>query len=156
MNCIDFDGLFDEKIAIYMKQNKKKHTAKGWEDVIPKLYKQFGDTYIAKIKCTPKQYYAKMTDEELVQTLLVHLEEEIPVSEFLRKEVESRKSYDLLFPLLKTAHGEEILEYLDEDAKIEKCFSLLLEKEVSASMKNALLDRLRERAELVKEESLRA
>ena len=68
MNCIDFDGLFDEKIAIYMKQNKKKHSAKGWEDVIPKLYKQFGDTYIAKIKCTPKQYYAKMTDEELVET----------------------------------------------------------------------------------------
>lgn len=156
MNCIDFDGLFDEKIAIYMKQNKKKHSAKGWEDVIPKLYKQFGDTYIAKIKCTPKQYYAKMTDEELVETLVAHLETQIPVSEFLRKEVELRKAYSLLFPLLKTERGEEILDYLDEDAEIEKCFPLLLDEEIPTSMKNALLDRLRDRAEGIKEEALQA
>ena len=54
MKLIDFDGLFDEKLTQYMRENKKKRTAKQWEDIIPKLYKQFGDTYIAKLKCTLK------------------------------------------------------------------------------------------------------
>ena len=156
MKLIDFDGLFDEKLAQFMEENKEKYTEKQWETLIPKLYKKFGDTYVAKVKCTPKEYYAKMTDEELMETLVAHLEEEIPVSEFLRKEVESRKVYDLLFPLLKTTRGEEILEYLDEDAEIEKCFPLLLDEEIPTSMKNALLDRLRDRAEGIKEEALQA
>ena len=42
MKLIDFDGLFDEKLAQYMSENKKKPTEREWEDVIPKLYKKFG------------------------------------------------------------------------------------------------------------------
>ena len=37
MQLIDFDGLFDEKLAQYIEQNKDKHTEKQWEDVIPLL-----------------------------------------------------------------------------------------------------------------------
>ena len=65
MKLIDFDGLFDEKLAQYMAQNKNKHTEREWENVIPKLYKKFGDTRIAKIGCTPKEYYARMSDVDL-------------------------------------------------------------------------------------------
>ena len=90
MKLIDFDGLFDEKLTQYMTENKNKHTEKQWEDIIPKLYKKFGDTRIAKIGCTPKEYYARMTDEELVSTLCAHLEGEVPVPEFLCTEIETR------------------------------------------------------------------
>ena len=69
MEQIDFDGMFDEKLTEYMEKNKGKYTEAQWEDVIAKLYKKFGDTYIAKIKCTPKEYYAKMSDTQLVETL---------------------------------------------------------------------------------------
>ena len=62
MKLIDFDGLFDEKLAQFMEENKDKYTEKQWEDIIPKLYKKFGDTFVSKIKCTPKEYFAKMTD----------------------------------------------------------------------------------------------
>ena len=62
---IDFDGLFDEKLAEYIRRNPKKYTEKQWENVIPKLYRQFGDTYVAVAGATPKQYYAEMSDEEL-------------------------------------------------------------------------------------------
>ena len=64
MKLIDFDGLFDEKLSQYIEENKGKYTEKQWENIIPKLYKKFGDTYVAKVKSTPKQYYAKMTDRE--------------------------------------------------------------------------------------------
>ena len=83
MKLIDFDGLFDEKLAIYMEENKDKYNERQWEDVIPRLYKKFGDTYVAKVKCTPKEYYAKMSDKELAETLLAHLQEDVPVPEFL-------------------------------------------------------------------------
>lgn len=69
MKLMDFDGLFDEKLSQYMEENKGKYTEKQWENIIPRLYQKFGDTYVAKVKCTPKEYYARMTDEELTATL---------------------------------------------------------------------------------------
>ena len=74
MKLVDFDGLFDEKLTQFMEENKNKYTEKQWEDIIPKLYKKFGDTYVAKVKCTPKEYYAKMTNAELAETLIAHLD----------------------------------------------------------------------------------
>lgn len=106
MKLIDFDGLFDEKLGQYMKESKKKRSVKAWEDVIPKLYQQFGDTYIAKIKCTPKQYYAKMADGELVEILFAHLEQDVPVPEFLTNELEKRDAVECLLPLLHSEDGE--------------------------------------------------
>ena len=59
---IDFDGLFEEKLAEYIRMNAGKYTEKQWENVIPKLYRQFGDTYIPRAGATPKQYYAALSD----------------------------------------------------------------------------------------------
>lgn len=100
MKLIDFDGLFDEKLTQYMEENKGKYTEKQWEDVIPKLYKKFGDTYVAKVKCTPKEYYARMSDTELVETLRGHLQGNVPTPEFLCAEVESRDVFQTLLPML--------------------------------------------------------
>ena len=100
MKLIDFDGLFDEKLAQFMEENKEKYTEKQWEDVIPKLYKKFGDTYVSKVKCTPKEYYARMTEEELVNTLRAHIQEDVPTPEFLCAEIENRGEAKTLLPLL--------------------------------------------------------
>ena len=100
MKLIDFDGMFDEKLAQYMQENKDKYTEKQWEDVIPKLYKKFGDTYVAKVKCTPKEYYAKMSDEQLVETLRAHLQSDVPTPEFLCSEMENRDVVPALIPML--------------------------------------------------------
>ena len=90
MELIDFDGLFDEKLTVYMEEKKNKYTEKQWEDVIPRLYKKFGDTYVAKVGCTPKEYYARMSNTDLVATLSAHLRSDVPVPEFLCNELESR------------------------------------------------------------------
>ena len=99
---IDFDGLFDEKLAEYMQQNRGKYTEKQWEDVIPKLYRKFGDTFIPKAGNTPKGYYAEMEDGELVETLVRHVEEGVPVSDFLCGELEARKPLALTAVLQKS------------------------------------------------------
>ena len=108
MKLIDFDGLFDEKLAQYMEENKNKYTEKQWEDVIPKLYKKFGDTRVAKIGCTPKEYYARMTNEELAETLSAHLTEDVPVPEFLCAELETRGAAETLLPLLQSEDTQTV------------------------------------------------
>ncbi len=110
MKLVDFDGLFEEKLAKYMQESKKKRSAKAWEDVIPKLYQQFGDTYIAKLKCTPKQYYANMTAQELAQTLSAHIQQKVSVPEFLMTELELRGEAESLLPLL-TGDNEDTARY---------------------------------------------
>ena len=129
MKVIDFDGLFDEKLTVYMEENKDKYTEKQWEDVIPKLYKKFGDTYVAKVKCTPKEYYARMADEELADTLASHLQQDVPVPEFLCAEIESRGAVETLLPFLD-ADDEQTVAYavnliLDDERAYEKYFELL-------------------------------
>ena len=101
MQLIDFDGLFDEKLAEYMQLNRGKYTEKQWEALIPKLYKQFGDTFIPKAGATPKGYYAAMTDGELVEALQRHVAEGVPVSDFLCRELEARRPEGLISLLEK-------------------------------------------------------
>ena len=158
MKLIDFDGLFDEKLAQYMSQNKNKHTEREWEDVIPKLYKKFGDTRIAKIGCTPKEYYARMSDTELVETLKAHLIEDVPVPEFLCTEIENRGVVDILLPLLEE-EDEEAVSYAinligDNERAFNAYFKILLENRLTEDIRSDVTDILRTHADKVKEKAL--
>ena len=154
MKLIDFDGLFDEKLAQYMAQNKNKHTEKEWEDVIPQLYKKFGDTFVAKIKCTPKQYFAKMTDSELVECLCAHLKADIPVSEFLCAEIESRGEAETLLPLLKAEDTQTVsyaINLLGDDEKaFDAYFAILTENRLDEDVRSDVADIFRLHADEVK------
>ena len=103
---IDFDELFDRKLAQYMEEHAGEYTEKQWEDLIPRLYRNFGDTLIKSVGTTPKGYYAEMTDEELVDTLKAHHKEGVSVSDFLCRELESRGCPDALLVLMQEAEGE--------------------------------------------------
>lgn len=158
MKLIDFDGMFDEKLTQYMTENKEKHTEKEWEDVIPKLYKKFGDTRIAKIGCTPKEYYGKMTDGELVETLGAHLQEGVPVPEFLCAEIESRGVAETLLPLLDSKDTETVsyaLNLIGEDEKaFDKYFAILTENRLTEDIRSDVADILRAHADQVKTQTL--
>ncbi len=158
MKWIDFDGLFDEKLAQYMSENKNKHTEKQWEDIIPKLYKKFGDTFVAKIGCTPKQYYARMTNEELVETLKGHLEEDVPVPEFLCTEIESRNDADALLGLLDTEDTQTIsyaVNLLGDNARAFPIyFTILAENRFDEEIRSDICDLLRLHADEVKAQAL--
>ena len=160
MKLIDFDGLFDEKLAQYMEENKTKYTEKQWEDVIPRLYKKFGDTYVAKIKCTPKEYYAKMTDEELAQTLSAHLQEDIPVPEFLCTEIENRGSVEPLLPLLSSDEAQAVSYAINLIGVNEKAFDayfdILLNNRLDEEIRSDIADIFKTVADSVKERVLQA
>ena len=155
MKLIDFDGLFDEKLAQYMEENKEKYTEKQWETVIPKLYQKFGDTYVAKVKCTPKEYYAKMSDAELVETLCGHLTEEVPVPEFLCAELERRDVVESLVPLLSngdTAVVAYALNLIGDDKRAyDAYFSVLTDEDADVDIRNDVADIFKLNADLVKD-----
>ncbi len=154
MKLIDFDGLFDEKLAQYMEENKDKYTEKQWEDVIPKLYKKFGDTYVAKVQCTPKQYYAKMTNEELVSTLRAHIIEDIPTPEFLCAEIESRGEAETLLPMLFDEDTSAVSYALnligDNPVAYDSYFTILTQGLVSEDVRSDITDIFRLHADELK------
>jgi protease II len=158
MKWIDFDGLFDEKLAQYMLENKEKHTEKQWEDVIPKLYKKFGDTYVAKVKCTPKEYYAKMTDSQLVETLSAHLQSDVPVPEFLCAEIETRGAVETLTPMLLSDNSQAAayaLNLIGDDARAYDCYFKILQSETAdEDLKNDVVEIFKLHADEVKEFAL--
>ena len=155
MKLIDFDGLFDEKLTVYMEENKNKYTERQWEDVIPKLYKKFGDTYVAKIKCTPKEYYAKMSNAELTETLSAHLREDVPVPEFLCAEIERRGEAETLLPLLDSEDAQTVsyaINLLGDDARaFEKYFSILTQNRLDEDIRSDVTDIFRLHADEVKD-----
>ena len=158
MKLIDFDGLFDEKLTQYMSENKNKHTEKEWENVIPKLYKKFGDTRIAKLGCTPKEYYARMGNEELVETLSAHLREDVPVPEFLCAEIESRGVAETLMPLLESEDEETVsyaINLIGDDARaFDAYFDILLKNRLDEDVRSDVTDILRLHADEVKDTAL--
>ena len=157
---IDFDGLFDEKLTQFMEENKNKYTEKQWEDIIPKLYKKFGDTFVAKIKCTPKEYYARMNSEELASTLLAHLQEDIPVPEFLCAEIENRDNIEALLPLLNCEHVSAATYAVnligDDPRAYDAYFSLLESDKTDEDVRGDIIEIFKLHADVIKEQALAA
>lgn len=160
MKLIDFDSMFDVKLTRLMEENKQKYTEKQWEDMIPKLYRKFGDTYVAKIKCTPKEYYAKMTDAELVDCLRAHLREDVPTPEFLCAEIEKRGETQTLIPLLSSQDVTEIAYALnligDDTTAYDTYFSILTEGGADEDIRSDITDIFKMHADDMKEKVLDA
>lgn len=158
MELVDFDGLFDKKLTEYMKKNPKKRTEKEWEDVIPELYKKFGDTYLPKYGCTPRQYYARMDDREVVETLKKHLSEKVPVPEFLCSEIEKRDVAEQILPLIDDKDEETVLyaiHFIGEDERaFDAYFTALQSGKKGEDAENEMTDCLKGVADKVKERAL--
>lgn len=155
MKLVDFDGMFDEKLTQFMEENKNKYTERQWEDIIPKLYKKFGDTFVAKVKCTPKEYYARMTEAELVQTLREHLSNDVPVPEFLCAEIESRGEAETLAPMLFDENEAAVsyaINLIGDNPKAYDSYFTILEKNLSTEdVRSDIADIFKIHADEVKE-----
>jgi len=152
MKLYDFDGMFDEKLSAYIAENQGKYKEEEWEDIIPVLYKKFGDTYIKSVGDTPNGFYKKMTDAELVKALSTHLKQDVPVSEYLCSAIEERGAVELLLPLLDGSESER--EYAvnligADDRAIPKYMQLIIAEDTSGDLKNSCVDYVKEKADLV-------
>lgn len=151
MKLYDFDGMFDEKLGEYVKNNADKYRESEWENIIPALYKKFGDTFIKSVGDTPNGFYAKMSDEELVTALKTHLKKQVPVSEYLCNAIEKRNTVQLLLPLLRGSESEA--EYAvnligADNAAIPEYMRIIVSKDASRDLKDACVDLVKEKADL--------
>lgn len=149
MKLYDFDGMFDEKLSEYISKNAGKHKESEWEDIIPELYRRFGDTPIKSIGKTPRAFYADMTDDDLVKSLKAHLKQGVPVSEFLCGEIEKRALTEKLLPLLDGTQDE--IEYAMNlmgaaDEAIPKYMHMLITAD-DEDLKNRCVDFIKEKAD---------
>ena len=157
MKLYDFDGMFDEKLGEYIKKNADKYRESEWEDIIPVLYKKFGDTVIKSIGKTPNGFYGEMSDDELVKCLKAHLNQDVPVSEFLCSAIESRSLADKLLPLLDGTDSER--EYAmnlmgSDERAIGKYMEILVSTDDS-DLKDRCADYIKEKADLVVDTALK-
>lgn len=153
MKLYDFDGMFDEKLSDYIAKNSSRYKEEEWEDIIPALYKKFGDTPIKSLGKTPREYYAEMTGGELIKCLKLHLKNGVPVSEFLCSAIEGRNMTAELLPLLDGTQSE--VEYAmnllgADPAATEKYLEMLVASD-DEDMKNRCVDFIKENADAVSE-----
>jgi len=157
MKLVDFDGMFDKKLAQYFKENAGKYTEKQWEDKIPVLYQRFGDTFLKSVGATPRGYYEKMTDEEICACLKEHVEQGVPVSDFLCRELEKRNCPSALVALL-TEENEELLTFAVNLAGASPAafpaYFDILKGNADREIKDAVTDQLKANADEAKENAL--
>ena len=156
MKLYDFDGMFDEKLSEYISKNAHKYKESEWENIIPELYKKFGDTVIKSLGKTPREYYAEMSDDELFKCLKSHIVKGVAVSEFLCNEVESRDLTERLLPMLDGTESER--EYAinligSDDRAIKKYLDMLVSTD-DTDLKNRCVDFIKEKADLVADKAL--
>ncbi len=156
MKLYDFDGMFEEKLAAYIKRNPRGYTEKQWEDVIPSMYSKFGDTVVKSLGKTPNQFYAEQSNEELLATLRAHLQKGVPVSEYLCRAIESRNMDDLLIPLLHGSNDEVsyALNLLGASKKAVPVYMELLVSSDDEDVRNTCVDYVKEFADDVKDVAL--
>ena len=157
MKPIDFDGIFDQKLAKYLKENAGKFTEKQWEDKIPLLYQKFGDTYLKSIGSTPREYYKRMSGKALVDELLAHIKEEIPVSDFLCRELESRDCPEEILPLLECKDEQLLMLAVNLAGANPIAFDAyfaLLKGDTDREIKDAVVDQLKANADAAKARAL--
>ena len=158
MELIDFDGLFDKKLTGYMKKNGGKRTEKEWENLIPELYRKFGDTFLPKYGCTPRQYYARMSDDELIETLCGHLKNGVPVPEFLCAETEKRRPTPQILHMLDSGDEETALYAVHfigaDELAFDKYFDVLQSGNAGEDVENEITEELKNAADKVKDRAM--
>lgn len=112
MKVVDIDLLFEKFIRNYMKENAGKFTEEEWEDKVPELYSQFGGSPIEQLGgVSPADYYGKLSAEELCKLLKTHIDEDVPVSDFLCEAIVKADTESGLLQFLKKGTDEELISY---------------------------------------------
>ncbi len=158
MKLIDFDEKFNKKVAEMLEKHAGEHTEEEWEDAIAKAYEKFGDTYMGAIGMTPRQYFEKMTDSGLVETLKEYILQDVPVPDILCGELEKRGASEPLLALLHET-DEELVHYAlnligSDPRALSRYAEMLSEEEYDEHIKDALADLLKESADEAKERIL--
>lgn len=114
MKLIDIDKLFDDYISKYVYENIGKVKPEEIEDKMPILYEEFGNAKLKELDDkTPNTFYRDLSAKQLLDTLSAHLEQNVPVSDFLCEAITGLKnSEEEIVKRLSEENGEELTLYL--------------------------------------------
>ena len=151
MKIYDFDGMFDEKLSDYIAKNSGKYKEEEREDVIPRLYKKFGETVIKSLGLTPVQFFSRMDDGELLRSLKTYLKNGVPVPEYLCTEIEKRSMTEMLLPLLHGSEGERdyAMTLIGADSRAVDTYLDILTSSGDEEVKNRCVELIKEQADRV-------
>ncbi|MBP5307872.1 MAG: hypothetical protein J6Z34_01930 [Clostridia bacterium] len=126
MKIIDTDALFEKYVKKYMAENAGKYTEEEWEDKIPVLYGNFGKNPLPELGGkSPERFYGDMNGEELCELLKAHVEEDVPVPDFLCAALVSADTENGLIEFLKRGTDEELTSYAVNILSDKACFRAL-------------------------------
>ena len=146
---IDLDAAFDQRVGEYFAARKNKYTEEEWEDLVPELYKQFGNTKIESLGATPNEYYSRMSNEELFDCVAARFEKGIGIDGFLRSALEEEKNRPVLLSLLEEGNEQAALavEILGADRALYSLYLPLLTQERSQELQSKVAAILEEDAD---------
>ena len=109
-----------------MKDNAGKYTEEEWEDKIPELYDDFGSRPLEVLGGkSPEDYYKDLSGKELCALLERHIEEDVPVSEYLCDALVRGDTEEELLKFLKVGTDEELTSYAVNVLNDKACFRAL-------------------------------
>ncbi len=114
IKIINLDKLFDKYISGYVYKNVGKVKPEEIENNIPVLYEKFGDEKIDGLDGkTPNTFYRDYSVAELLECLKTHVDEKVPVSDFLCEAIiASKDGKKAVADALKNDESEEYTAYL--------------------------------------------
>ena len=156
------DVVFDNFLVKYISENKGKFTEKEWEEKIPVLYLEFGSTPIDELGgIAPEKYYEGLSGSELALLLEEHVEQGVPVSDFLCEALIASDCEKYVVDFIDNEHNEELIFYSvnilsDKGSTIafDRYFKMLLSDETSEDLKELLAEKLATVPEESKETAL--
>lgn len=152
---IDVDALFEKFLRKFMKDNAGKYTEEQWEDKMPELYAQFGNSPLKELDGkSPAEYYSALSAEKLVELLEEHIYSNVSVSDFLCDAITANKNTEEhLCRLIDKETDEELLSYavnmleeLNSSMPLNKYLDFLSDSDVCADVKELLAEILAEHA----------
>ena len=162
MKIFDIDGLFEKFMREQMKADAGKYTEDEWEDRIPVLYEQFGKTPLSELGGkSAEEYYASFTGDQLCKLLAQHVEDEVPVSDFLCTALVEGDTEKGLKAFLKKGTDEELTSYAVNVLADKGCTDVLplyitfvTDPDTDDNMREIMGDVIVENANAVKEQLL--
>jgi hypothetical protein len=162
VKVVDIDVVFDNFLVKYISENKGKFTEKEWEEKIPVLYLEFGSTPIDELGgIAPEKYYEGLSGSELALLLEEHVEQGVPVSDFLCEALIASDCEKYVVDFIDNEHNEELIFYSvnilsDKGSTIafDRYFKMLLSDETSEDLKELLAEKLATVPEESKETAL--
>lgn len=113
IKIIDLDNVFQKYIEKYVLENIGKIDPEDIENKISELYAFFGDEKNSLLdNFSPNEYYKKFTTSELLDALLQHVDENIPVSDYLCEAIIAKNDVDLIIKRLQADESEQYTVYL--------------------------------------------